>query len=398
MHRADPPPQPPGQGVAAADRPLVDVALIVGTIAVYQLGTGILSALVPFRLGGTDAAAALTGFVSSAYSVGFLGGCLVGPWLVATLGPRRLMAASAVAAALVSLALWATPAGPSWAGLRAFAGFASGAYLTLAEAWLADRAPARHRGAAFSAYLTMSRIVFAIGQISLAFAETTAFALFALAAIGYCAGPLVAARVSRPPPAMGQRHFGSLAEVPLRAPVAALAAALHGSTTVSSVSLLPLWGLDHGLTVPAIAAMLMAIQLSGIAFQIPLGILSDRVGRKAVMAIVCAGVAGLSIVAPAAAGWPAALAVPVVGAWGGIAFVLYSLSAALMNDIARPDQRVAWSGSLLVVWGTGASIGPFATSLAMDAWGTGALFAVIGLSSAALLPVLAIARRGPAAQ
>jgi hypothetical protein len=51
-----------------------------------------------------------------------------------------------------------------------------------------------------------------------------------------------------------------------------------------------------------------------------------------------------------------------------------------------------------VVWGTGASIGPFATSLAMDAWGTGALFAVIGLSSAALLPVLAIARRGPAAQ
>jgi hypothetical protein len=34
----------------------------------------------------------------------------------------------------------------------------------------------------------------------------------------------------------------------------------------------------------------------------------------------------------------------------------------------------------------------------MDAWGTGALFAVIGLSSAALLPVLAIARRGPAAQ
>jgi MFS family permease len=113
------------------------------------------------------------------------------------------------------------------------------------------------------------------------------------------------------------------------------------------------------------------------------------------MAIVCAGVAGLSIVAPAAAGWPAVLAVPVVGAWGGIAFVLYSLSAALMNDIARPDQRVAWSGSLLVVWGTGASIGPFATSLAMDAWGTGALFAVIGLSSAALLPVLSIARRGP---
>ena len=62
MHRADPPPQPPGHGVAAADRPLVDVALIVGTIAAYQLGTGILSALVPFRLGGTDAAAALTGF------------------------------------------------------------------------------------------------------------------------------------------------------------------------------------------------------------------------------------------------------------------------------------------------------------------------------------------------
>jgi MFS family permease len=139
--------------------------------------------------------------------------------------------------------------------------------------------------------------------------------------------------------------------------------------------------------------MLMAIQLSGIAFQIPLGILSDRVGRKAIMAFVCAAVAALSIVAPAASGWPTAPAVAVVGAWGGIAFVLYSLSAALMNDIARPDQRVAWSGSLLVVWGAGASIGPFATSLAMDAWGTGALFAVLGIANAALLPVLAFGRR-----
>ncbi len=388
MHRAEPSPEPPGHGPAPVDRPVVDVALIVGTIAAYQLGTGILSAVVPFRLGGTDAAAALTGFVSSAYSVGFLGGCLAGPWLVGALGPRRLMAASAVTAAIVALALWATPVGLSWAGLRAVAGFASGAYLTLTEAWLADRAPARHRGAAFSAYLTMSRTVFAAGQISLAFAESTAFVLFALAAAGYLAGPLVAARISRPPPPIGQRNLGSLADVPLRAPVAALAAALHGATTVSSVSLLPLWGLDHGLSVASIAAMLMAVQLSGIAFQIPLGILSDRAGRKGIMAIVCGAVALLSLVAPLAAGWPPLVAVPVVGAWGGIAFVLYSLSAALMNDIARPDQRVAWSGSLLVVWGVGATIGPFATSLAMDAWGTGALFAVLGLSNAALLPVL----------
>lgn len=393
MHRADPPAPPPAEpAIRPPDGALADVARIVGTIATYQLGTGILGAVVPFRLGATDAAAALTGFVSSAYSVGFLAGCLAGPTLVAALGPRRLMAASAVAAALVAMALWIVPVGLSWAGLRAFAGFASGAYLTLTEAWLADRAPARHRGAAFSAYLTMSRTVFAAGQLSLAFADSSAFALFALAAIGYLAGPLVATRVSRPPPPIGVSRLSGLAEVPRRAPVAALAAALHGFATVSSVGLLPLWGLDRGLSVPAIAAMLMAVQLFGLAFQIPLGILSDRVGRRRIMALVCAVVSALSAVAAAAPAWPAPLAVAVVGAWGGIAFVLYSVSAALMNDVARPDQRVAWSGSLLVVWGAGASAGPFLTALAMDAFGSGALFAVLGLAHAAFLVVLVVAR------
>ena len=400
MHRADPPADPPAEAAARKpDGALADVALIIGAIATYQLGTGILGALVPFRLGATDAAAALTGFVSSAYSVGFLAGCLAGPWLVAAMGPRRLMAASAVSAALVALALWIVPVGLSWAGLRAFAGFASGAYLTLTEAWLADRAPPRHRGAAFSAYLTMSRTVFAAGQLSLAFAESTAFVLFALAAAGYLAGPLVAAQISRPPPPIGRSRLSGLAEVPLRAPIAALAAVLHGFATVSSVALLPLWGLDRGLAVPAIATMLMAIQLFGLAFQIPLGILSDRVGRRRIMTLVCAAVATLSLLAPHAAGWPAPLAVTVIGAWGGIAFVLYSVSAALMNDIARPDQRVAWSGSLLVVWGVGATAGPFATALAMDAFGSGALFAVLGLAHAAFLAVLVVARgRDPQGQ
>ncbi len=315
--------------------------------------------------------------------------------MVASLGPRRTMATSALAAAAVSLALWATPVGLGWAGLRAISGFVSGAFLALAEAWLADRAPARRRGAALSAYLTMTRVVFALGQLSLAFADPSAPLLFVLASAAYLAAPLLAGRVARQAPPIGKRDIRSLAEVPLRAPLAAAAAALHGATTVSSVSLLPLWGLDHGLPVAAIASMLVAIQIFGVAFQIPLGLLSDRVGRRPVMALVTASVAGLSVAAPLALALPPIAAVPLMGAWGGIAFVLYSLSAALMNDIARPDQRVAWSGSLLVLWGAGASLGPFATALAMDAYGTSALFAVLGISNAALLPaLLAGMRRG----
>ncbi|MHB2167344.1 MFS transporter [Alsobacter sp. R-9] len=392
MDRAPPSASASGDPGPPTARALPDVARVIGTIAIFQLGTGILGAVVPFRLGATETAS-LAGFVSSAYSVGFLAGCLAAPLFVARLGARPLLGVAALVSAAVALALWATPVGLAWGGLRAVAGFASGCYLTVTEAWLADRAPARHRGAAFSAYLTMSRTVFAAGQLSLAFGDPAGLVLFAAAAIAYLTGPLVASTVGQPPPPLGARRLGSLADVPLRVPVAAIAAALHGATTVTSVGLLPLWGLDRGLSVGSIATMLVAIQLTGLAFQIPLGVLSDRVGRKPVMASVAAAVAALSLAAPAAASLPSLLAVPLIGAWGGIAFVLYSLSAALMNDVARPEQRVTWSSSLLVVWGLGASVGPFATSLAMDAWGTGALFGVLGIANLALLPLLALPQR-----
>ena len=56
--------------------------------------------------------------------------------------------------------------------------------------------------------------------------------------------------------------------------------------------------------------------------------------------------------------------------------------------IAQPDERVAWGGSLLVLWGIGATIGPMLGGAAMDALGPGALFAFTALGSFTLFVFL----------
>lgn len=382
---------------AGGRRALLDVVLVVLATNTFQIGTGILGALVPFRLAAESGAAALPGFITSAYSVGFLIGCIIAPAVIARWRAAQVMGAAAFVAASMSLLLWVVWPGLAWAPLRFMSGFASGHLLTVMEAWIADRAPPHRRGATFSAYMVLSRTVFGLGQVSLALADTNGLLLFALASVAFLASPLVASTVSVPPPPIGSKKLSSLLDVPRFAPLAAVGAVVHAATTVSSVSLLPVWGFGQGLTVERLASMLVAIQVGAIVFQIPLGLLSDRIDRRLVMVLVCSLASVSSLVGPLVPRLSPAPSVLLVGAWGGIAFVLYSLVIAHMNDIARPEQRVAWSGSLLVIWGVGSTAGPMAAALLMDLFGAQSLFGFIAVMNAAFAMLVALNLRKPVA-
>ena len=60
--------------------------------------------------------------------------------------------------------------------------------------------------------------------------------------------------------------------------------------------------------------------------------------------------------------------------FGGFAFPLYSLCIAHANDVVEPDDRIDVSSGLLLIFGIGAVIGPFAASWVMTAASHRALF------------------------
>ena len=107
-----------------------------------------------------------------------------------------------------------------------------------------------------------------------------------------------------------------------------------------------------------------------------MGTLSDRIGRRKVLAAVTLGgaVAGawLAWLSP---GQDALLLSLGVALWGAMAFPLYSIAVACANDYAEPRDHVMVSSGLLLVYGIGATIGPFVASAVMGKEGAGVLFA-----------------------
>jgi MFS family permease len=133
----------------------------------------------------------------------------------------------------------------------------------------------------------------------------------------------------------------------------------------------------------AIAWFMACFLIGSLISNWPIGYLSDRIGRRAIMA-------GLSIISIVCC--LLAIATPkdsiafylVILALGGAAMPMYSICVAYANDRLQPHQIVAASGSLVMVSGIGLMTGPIVIAFLMDFfdlefyfWGIATVFGLI---------------------
>ena len=121
-----------------------------------------------------------------------------------------------------------------------------------------------------------------------------------------------------------------------------------------------------GLNNVQIGYFITAITIGTLIFQYPIGRLSDKFDRRAVI-LVAAIFAGLissiaGLFGPT--GFSTLLVLMLV--LGGLIFSLYSLFIAHANDYLTPSQMVAMSSGLLMVNGAGAVIGSPLAALVID--------------------------------
>ncbi len=363
--------------------------LLLG-VGLLLTGNGFLSSLLGVRAGAAQIPESVIGLIMSAYFIGFVLGSFYCPLLIRRVGHIRAFAAMAAVASAAAIAHGLVFDPLVWGALRVLTGICLVGLYMVIESWLNVLAPSHRRTRFFATYMTVTLLALGAGQLLLLVNGADGFVPFMVVSIFFSLGlvPIALTKVAEPKPMQIPKM--SLPRLFRASPLGVIGAAAAGLTSGAFWGVGVLFAQGIGLDKSGITAFMSATVFGGVALQWPIGHLSDLWERRRVLTVV------------SFAGAAAAIAVLVFGAvspfalmasaflYGGIAFSVYGLSAAHVNDHLPPEDMLESARGLLLVNGIGAVFGPVAAGLVMDGVGPkglplvfAAAFVLLGVSGLA---------------
>lgn len=358
-------------------------ALFVG-LGMLMLGNGLQGSLLGIRATAEAFPTEVTGLIMSCYFLGFMVGAIVTPKVVGNVGHIRVFAALASTASAAAL-LHAVFVDPwAWALMRLISGICYAGLYIVAESWLNERSTNETRGSMLSVYMVVVLGGLAGGQFLLNLSDPNSFVLFVLASVLVSMALVpISVSVVPTPDFMAPEPHGVRA-LYRTSPLGVVGSLGTGMANGALFSMGAVYAGSAGLAVSQIALFMSVTILGGMAFQWPIGRLSDRLDRRRVLTGVTFGAALAALLASIFAQGDVVGLYAMMFLLGGTSFPMYSLCLAHTNDYLTPKQMVAASGTLMLVNGTGAIFGPILVSLLMGEVGPDGFFTCIGTVHAAI--------------
>jgi MFS family permease len=342
-------------------------ALFVGMF-MLMVGNGLQGTLLGLRGEAEGFSTFELSIVMSAYFLGFLFSSRYTPELIRRVGHVRVFAAlgSMISAVLVAYPVLIEPW--AWTLGRVIIGFCfCGVYIT-AESWLNDASSNENRGKSLSLYMItqMAGIVFAQWIVSQG--DISGYVLFIIPSILVSLAFAPVLLSVRPMPAFASTKPMKLRDLIKASPLACFGMFMLGGVFSAQFGMSAVYGSRVGLTVSEISLFISAIYVAALVLQYPIGWLSDRMDRRALIVwISLIGAAG-SMIAFLVPGYYVLIVIS--GAIvGGMSNPLYALLIAYANDYLEKEDMAAASGGLLFINGVGAIAGPLTVGFIMDSIG-----------------------------
>ena len=351
---------------------------LLSAVLLVMLGNGVLNPLLGVRAELEGFATPTTGLVLAFYYVGFLVGAAVTPRLVVLVGHIRVYAALASLASTATLIYIVTLSPVVWSGARLVTGFSMSGLFIVAESWLNDATTNRTRGRLLSAYMVVLMGGMALGQMLLTLADPSGVILFILASILVSVAVIPITLSTAPGPRLPVPDRLPVRKVWEAAPSGLVAAFGQGVGVAALLSLGAVYGARVGMSVDRIAVFMTCAIVGSVVLQGPIGMISDRIGRRRVIMATGLLTAGscLAMVNVEPLGWWALIISFLVG---GMALPMYPLALSHINDRVPPGSAVGVSSVVSSVTGVGAIIGPIVAALVMDSTDPAGLYSFVAV-------------------
>ena len=373
-------------------------ALLAATFFVQASNAAITTmiGIVTAESGGSQGDVAI---ISSLYSAGFLAGCFVSPSQIQRLGFIRAFSAAAAILTITVILLEMVDGVASWAFLRFSMGASMAAILAIADGWINIRTPNASRGRVIAIYSIVIGLASVLSQVVFLVMDADSENFVLIFAVAMNIAVVLVAITSAQAPVTQikkRKSWRSLTSTSITANVASFTS---GFMATSFVAIVPFYFTKNGLDDALVATTMIVIYLGRLSFQWPIGLMSDRLGRRTVLIVLCAGVGLWCILSILFSPGEGAILKGLEGQFmlwaslvglfclGGLMWPIYSVASALAFDRADEDNLIDVSITLLVVNTIGAIVGPLLILSLADYLGANTLPIVMLVVSALTISV-----------
>ncbi len=359
---------------------LLSVFSLLVSVALLQLGNGLYLTFISFRMDLENFSELSIGAIGSAYFGGFIVGALYCDRFVQKVGHiRAYIGFGALTCAVVMSHSWLVDP-LYWALLRFIAGVVSSGLFMVVESWLNERAEQKTRGSIFAAYLVINYVALGGGQFFLNISDPAGSQLFLLIGTFFALSliPIALGQAVVPAP-YERRNFG-IRELFAVSPLGVVGCLVIGLANGAFYTLAPIFAVRMGFDAAGIGKFMALAILSGLIMQWPVGKLSDVFDRRTILIVVAFATCAVAATMAAVTVNPNAdriMILILISAYGSALYALYPLAVAHANDHVEPGDTVPLAAGLLLAYGIGALLGPFAASAVMKIMGTAGLFTFI---------------------
>lgn len=299
------------------------------------------------------------GIINSAFFAGAILSSIFNQKIISTIGHIRSFSTFAAIMVITFLlhALYVDEV--FWGILRLVSGFAYYGLLVILESWLNEKSDDEYRGQILAIYSIVFYLATALGQMFLNIEGDLHNIIFLVGSVLVLVSLILITITKIKEPKIVPFERYSLPKLVAVAPLALLGSYIAGFMIGGFFTMIPLYILDQLKSVESLVTFMMVALLGGLLAQYPIGKLSDRYGRRLLIAYLGAFVFIISLLFLIPIN-SSNLEIFILGSLLGAGiFCIYPLSVARANDINNDETNVIEiSRSLLFIYALGSFSAP----------------------------------------